>query len=103
MRTETHECECDCGCTAESAWQEPDSGCYLCDTCSDYYVTDNGDVVCSRVQGEKTCRHCKGDIEWGSIQTRQWRANWREGRCSCRSWTQADHGGHWVLSEGENR
>ncbi len=95
-------CTCGgCGCT-EPATTTDDGGAPCCEPCADYYVADEGEVVCARMQTADTpCRHCGGDIEWGRIQTRQWEANWREGECECRRWKQEDRGGRWILSEGD--
>ena len=99
----SRKCACACGCV-EVATTTDDTGVHVCAECADYYTTDGGDVVCSREQGDDTCRHCSQPIEWGSIQTGQpGVANWRDGRCSCRGWTSTDRGGQWELSEREVR
>lgn len=103
MSTHTHSrrrCECGCGC--EELATTTDGGERLCDSCADYYVTDDGDVVCSREQDDRTCRYCGQVIEWGCIQTGQpGVANWVDGRCGCdgREWCQTERGSKWVLSE----
>lgn len=96
-------CECDsCACDQDATTTD-DGGAHVCDACADYYTTEDGEVVCSRTQDETTCRHCDQPIEWGHIQTRQYEANWREGRCECRTWLSTERGGTWVLSEGQAR
>lgn len=101
---QAEECECSCGCS-EHATTTDDSGIPVCAACADYYTTDNGDVVCSREQDARSCRHCSEDIVWGRIQTGQPGVpNWRDGHCSCRQWTETERGGdQWELSEGEVR
>jgi len=101
-------CVCECGHTVvedghDGVRRDEGSGEPTCDDCADYYVTDDGEVVCSRMQDDETCRHCEQSIRWGgSIQTGSpGTANWIEGECSCRAWRQTERGGVWVTSEGE--
>lgn len=93
-------CECACGCDAPATrWDETS---WVCDVCGDYYLDDDGEAVCSREQDDRTCRHCDEDIAWGPITTgRPGAPNTRYGACSCRQWSQTDHGGTWRLAEGE--
>lgn len=95
-------CEClPCGC-CEDATTTDDNGIPVCDECSSYYTTDDGDVVCSRVQGDDSCRHCGAAIKWSGIMTgAPGVSNWRDGSCSCREWTQTERGGAWEISESE--
>lgn len=97
-------CTCTCGCT-EPATTIDDGGNHSCEECADYYTTEDGDVVCSRKQGETECRHCGEAIEWCSIQTNggPGPGNWREGTCGCegREWIETEHGGEWRLAERE--
>ena len=96
------QCECSCGCS-EPATQRCESE-HVCDECSNYYTTADGEVVCSREQDTGGCRHCSEAIVWGPIQTGQpGVANWRDGRCSCRKWTETERGGQWELREREVR
>lgn len=98
--TSNHQCECECECC--EAATTIDNGVELCAGCADYYVTNDGDTVCSRVQGAGTCRHCGEDIVWASIQTGAPGAgNLREGECSCREWRETEAGGIWRLAETE--
>lgn len=92
-------CECGCECGREAAGKD-DSGTPVCDECSDYYEYA-GDMVCSRVQDDTTCRHCGQKIQWGVVQTCQASPNWVDGKCGCadKLWTQVDMGGKWGLCE----
>lgn len=95
------ECGCECRCT-HYATQKVDST-WVCDDCASYYVDANGDVVCSREQDDKTCRHCDAKIQWGPIQTHGGPGghNWTSGTCDCadRSWAQVEYGSDWKLEE----
>ena len=97
--TPTRECKCQCGCDEPATLR--DQGVPVCDTCSDYYLDDNdGSVICARLQGRATCRHCDQIINWGRIQTGgPGVSNWIVGRCGCREWRQTDRGGDWQISE----
>ena len=95
------ECECTCGCE-EPATGTDDGGNPSCDECADYYCDADGQPVCSRVQDDRTCRHCGEAISWGHIQTGSpGTANHAEGTCGCSEWTRTERGpGNWVLGEG---
>lgn len=95
-------CECACGCTAPATTTD-DSSTPVCYACADYYVDADGQPVCSREQGEGTCRHCGSVIEWGTIQvaSRGGASRFRQGRCSCRQWRQEEYGRDWRLVEVE--
>ena len=101
MEIETEKkCSCQCGCT-EDATTTDDGDNECCDACADYYTTDDGVTVCSREQSDATCRHCGVEIHWGPIRTGgPGAANQRDGRCSCREWTQTERGpDNWILAE----
>ena len=92
-------CDCGCGCDAAATTLD-DSAVLVCAECADYYLDADGEVVCSREQGDDMCRDCGEGINWTGIMTGAAGVpNWREGSCSCRSWAQRDHGGRWQIEE----
>lgn len=93
-------CGCACGCR-ELATTTDDSGMPCCGECVNYYCDPDGQPVCSRVQDDKTCRHCGGAIKWGPIVTgRAGTSNRQHGSCACGEiWTLTERGGDWELSE----
>ena len=97
-----NKCQCQCGCN-ELATEVDDNGVAVCAACGDYYVTADGDVVCSREQGRESCRRCGGEISWGGVQTGQpGVSNFRYGECACGEvWVEKQRGrdGDWDLSE----
>ena len=96
-----NKCQCQCGCD-ELATTVDDNGDPVCAACVDYYITAQGDVVCSREQGREFCRHCGGEISWGGVQTGQpGVSNFRYGECACGEvWVEKQRGrdGDWDLS-----
>jgi hypothetical protein len=98
-------CECiGCGCTAPAV-RTDDSGIPTCDECRVYTVTDDGDVVCSRMDLGHTCHVCGKKIEWGGIITgRPGSSNIRVGSCDCgpEAWVEEERGdwGHYRYSPG---
>ena len=81
MKTEKcqcHACECD-----DDATTTDDSGIPVCDACALYTVTDQGNVVCGRMDVGVVCHVCHDTIDWGMIQTGHVGNNYETGRCSC--------------------
>lgn len=93
-------CQCNCDCEELATTVDKPSGMRVCDECAEYDVDSDGDVHCARSGWGKVCPDCDAEIEWGRIQTAQWQANAREGRCDCpgRLWTQTEQGGSWSTS-----
>lgn len=98
IEAERCECSCDCG---EAATTTDDSDTPVCDQCSHWYESDDGDIVCRRIQDDETCRHCGQPIEWGRIQTGGLAGNRCEGSCGCeaRIWSKIECGGEWRHGE----
>ena len=103
-------CECQgCGCPNQATTTD-DGGVPVCDQCAEYFVSNDGEVVCGRMTargcwipsatgGLKACHDCQSDIDWGCIETGNHPGdgtpNFVRGRCSCtgRVWRNEDRGG----------